>query len=104
MIHQPLGGAQGQAADIEIQANEIMVSLCMWFTHERIDKEYRTAPQVYVEWLSCRIYQETVTAGSSNFEQITKYEFIESRRSWKIQIEIFSCQRKRPLSMVLLMQ
>jgi len=29
MIHQPLGGAQGQAADIEIQANEIMVSLCM---------------------------------------------------------------------------
>ena len=26
MIHQPLGGAQGQAADIEIQANEIMVS------------------------------------------------------------------------------
>jgi ATP-dependent Clp protease protease subunit len=24
MIHQPLGGAQGQAADIEIQANEIM--------------------------------------------------------------------------------
>jgi|TARA_Y100001954_G_C15827765_1_gene613111 ATP-dependent Clp endopeptidase proteolytic subunit ClpP len=25
MIHQPLGGAQGQAADIEIQANEIMV-------------------------------------------------------------------------------
>jgi len=27
MIHQPLGGAQGQAADIEIQANEIMVSI-----------------------------------------------------------------------------
>ena len=27
MIHQPLGGAQGQAADIEIQANEIMVSV-----------------------------------------------------------------------------
>jgi|TARA_B110000305_G_C19337360_1_gene587287 ATP-dependent protease ClpP protease subunit len=25
MIHQPLGGAQGQAADVEIQANEIMV-------------------------------------------------------------------------------
>merc|ERR1719316_272214 len=24
MIHQPLGGAQGQAADIEIQANEIL--------------------------------------------------------------------------------
>lgn len=24
MIHQPLGGAQGQAADVEIQANEIM--------------------------------------------------------------------------------
>jgi len=27
MIHQPLGGAQGQAADIEIQANEIMVGI-----------------------------------------------------------------------------
>ena len=24
MIHQPLGGAQGQATDIEIQANEII--------------------------------------------------------------------------------
>ena len=24
MIHQPLGGAQGQAADTEIQANEIL--------------------------------------------------------------------------------
>ena len=24
MIHQPLGGTQGQAADIEIQANEIL--------------------------------------------------------------------------------
>ena len=24
MIHQPLGGAQGQASDIEIQANEII--------------------------------------------------------------------------------
>ena len=24
MIHQPLGGAQGQAVDIEIQANEIL--------------------------------------------------------------------------------
>jgi ATP-dependent Clp protease protease subunit len=24
MIHQPLGGAQGQAADIEIQAREIL--------------------------------------------------------------------------------
>ena len=24
MIHQPLGGAQGQAADLEIQANEIL--------------------------------------------------------------------------------
>jgi ATP-dependent Clp protease, protease subunit len=24
MIHQPLGGAQGQAADIEIQAKEIL--------------------------------------------------------------------------------
>jgi ATP-dependent protease ClpP protease subunit len=39
MIHQPLGGAQGQAADIEIQANEIMVSLFMLFTHEKIDKD-----------------------------------------------------------------
>jgi ATP-dependent Clp protease protease subunit len=24
MIHQPLGGAQGQASDIQIQANEIL--------------------------------------------------------------------------------
>eukprot|EP00982_Pelagococcus_subviridis_P016464 31479-Pelagococcus_subviridis.AAC.26 len=31
MIHQPLGGAQGQAADIEIQANEIMVSFSVNF-------------------------------------------------------------------------
>jgi ATP-dependent Clp endopeptidase proteolytic subunit ClpP len=32
MIHQPLGGAQGQAADVEIQANEIMVIICVWFS------------------------------------------------------------------------
>ena len=25
MLHQPLGGAQGQASDIEIQANEILI-------------------------------------------------------------------------------
>jgi len=25
MIHQPLGGAQGQASDIEIQAKEILI-------------------------------------------------------------------------------
>ena len=30
MIHQPLGGAQGQAADIEIQAKEILfVKACL---------------------------------------------------------------------------
>ncbi|MFQ5630109.1 MAG: ATP-dependent Clp endopeptidase proteolytic subunit ClpP [bacterium] len=32
MLHQPLGGAQGQASDIEIQANEILI------LRERINK------------------------------------------------------------------
>jgi ATP-dependent Clp protease, protease subunit len=34
MIHQPLGGAQGQAADIEIQAKEIL------FTKALLNKYY----------------------------------------------------------------
>ena len=33
MIHQPLGGAQGQASDIRIQANEIL------FLKKRLNEE-----------------------------------------------------------------
>ncbi|MGB4346928.1 MAG: ATP-dependent Clp protease proteolytic subunit, partial [Burkholderiaceae bacterium] len=45
MIHQPLGGAQGQAADIEIQAREIL------YLRERLnqilaDKTGRTIDQI----------------------------------------------------------
>ena len=44
MIHQPLGGAQGQAADIEIQAKEILfirALLCEYiadYTGQPVDK------------------------------------------------------------------
>jgi ATP-dependent protease ClpP protease subunit len=41
MIHQPLGGASGQAVDIEIQAKEIM------YHKVRLNIE-RGAPQVHV--------------------------------------------------------
>lgn len=42
MIHQPLGGAQGQAADIEIQAKEILFvkslrkCILFWFRRNRV--------------------------------------------------------------------
>jgi ATP-dependent Clp endopeptidase proteolytic subunit ClpP len=44
MIHQPLGGARGQAADIEIQAKEILFvraqinSYIAMFTDQPVDK------------------------------------------------------------------
>ncbi len=41
MIHQPLGGAQGQAADIEIQANEIL-------HHKLVRHPIHDAPQLTV--------------------------------------------------------
>ena len=38
MIHQPLGGAQGQAADIEIQANEIL--------HHKLVRKLQPLPDI----------------------------------------------------------
>jgi ATP-dependent Clp protease protease subunit len=38
MIHQPLGGAQGQATDIEIQAREILK------TREQLNRSWPSAP------------------------------------------------------------
>ena len=39
MIHQPLGGAQGQAADVEIQAKEIVDNLALENIQVVPDKE-----------------------------------------------------------------
>ena len=69
MIHQPLGGAQGQAADIEIQANEIMVSfsvsfyLCRNVTEQNVSS-HGTASQVHPEWISCRVHRQTPWNGA----------------------------------------
>jgi ATP-dependent Clp protease, protease subunit len=43
MIHQPLGGAQGQATDIEIQAREIIriKTFLTGYLAQRCNKEYR---------------------------------------------------------------
>lgn len=53
MIHQPLGGAQGQAADIEIQANEIMVGISLLQRSMDDSLACNAAPQVNAEWLPC---------------------------------------------------
>ncbi len=54
MIHQPLGGAQGQAADIEIQAKEILFirsllnSYMAEYCEQPADKIQVNVPLLYI--------------------------------------------------------
>lgn len=79
MIHQPLGGAQGQAADIEIQAKEILfVRSCLntyiadytGQTMEKIqadcDRDYYMTPEEAVEY---GIIDEVITTKTSHMEK-----------------------------------
>lgn len=63
MIHQPLGGASGQAVDIEIQAKEIMYhkanlnGIMAGYTGQPIDKvpHYRNTSQLAAQkWVDSR--------------------------------------------------
>eukprot|EP00953_Heterococcus_sp_UTEX-ZZ885_P009187 5442-Heterococcus_DN1.PRE.3 len=60
MIHQPLGGAQGQAADIEIQAKEILFIKSLLnkymadYTDQPIDKV--SASTLYPLWQHTSTY------------------------------------------------
>jgi ATP-dependent Clp protease protease subunit len=79
MIHQPLGGAQGQAADIEIQAKEILyIRECLntfiaEYTgqpkdkiEEDCDRDFFMTPEEAVDY---GIIDEVVTTKTSNIKK-----------------------------------
>lgn len=79
MIHQPLGGAQGQAADIEIQAKEILFirallnSYIADYTGQPVDKiqedcdrDFFMTPEEAVEY---GIIDEVITTKTSNISK-----------------------------------
>ena len=75
MIHQPLGGAQGQAADIEIQANEILhhkLTLNGYlaeFSGEEEEKEAERAERMFFPLL---LRRETKRLGKKKKEREKK--------------------------------
>lgn len=75
MIHQPLGGARGQASDIEIQAKEIL------YLKDRLNQIYNKHTGVPVE----KIKQDTDRDNYMSAEEAVKYGLIdkvlESRRA-----------------------
>ena len=89
MIHQPLGGAQGQAADIEIQANEIMVrtrSKLRFPSNKLTPTTIFSAPQVNSERLSRGIHWQA--SGHCRFITYHNYwlrdSLYESHRSLQV--------------------
>src|SRR5690242_4739289 len=75
MIHQPLGGARGQASDIEIQAREIL------YLKEKLNQIYSKHTGQPVD----RIKQDTDRDNYLSAEEAVKYKLIdkviESRRN-----------------------
>ncbi len=67
MIHQPLGGAQGQAADIEIQAREIL------YLRERLNQILAEKTGNSVE----KIAQDTDRDNFMSADQATDYGLID---------------------------
>ena len=79
MIHQPLGGAQGQAADIEIQAKEILFIREVLNTYiseytgqpkdkveEDCDRDFFMTPEEAVDY---GIIDEVITTKSSHIKK-----------------------------------
>ena len=67
MIHQPLGGAQGQAADIEIQAREIL------YLRERLNQILADKTGRYIE----QIARDTDRDNFMSAEQAAEYGMID---------------------------
>lgn len=68
MIHQPLGGAQGQATDIEIQAKEIL----------RIKREINNILVTHTGQTYDNIEKDTDRDNFMDTEQAKKYGLIDS--------------------------
>ncbi len=68
MIHQPLGGAQGQATDIEIQAKEIL----------RIKREINNILVIHTGQTYDNIEKDTDRDNFMDTEQAKKYGLIDS--------------------------
>ncbi|MBI3542650.1 MAG: ATP-dependent Clp endopeptidase proteolytic subunit ClpP [Deltaproteobacteria bacterium] len=67
MIHQPLGGARGQASDIEIQAREIL------YLKDRLNQIYNKHTGVPVE----KIKQDTDRDNYMSAEEAVNYKLID---------------------------
>ena len=67
MIHQPLGGAKGQATDIEIEAKEIL----------RMKKELNTLLSEHTGQTIEKIYQDTERDNYMSAQQAVEYGLID---------------------------
>ena len=67
MIHQPLGGAQGQATDIEIEAKEIL----------RMKKELNTLLAEHTGQTIEKIYADTERDNYMSAQEAVEYGLID---------------------------
>jgi ATP-dependent Clp protease protease subunit len=67
MIHQPLGGAQGQATDIEIEAKEIL----------RMKKELNTLLSQHTGQPLEKIYKDTERDNYMSAQEAMEYGLID---------------------------
>ena len=67
MIHQPLGGAKGQATDIEIEAKEIL----------RMKKELNTLLAEHTGQTVEQIYKDTERDNYMSAQQAVEYGLID---------------------------
>jgi len=73
MVHQPSGGAQGQAADIEIQAREII------YTRQRLNEIYRQHTGQTLEAIEAKLERDTYMSAEEARDFGIVDEVVESR-------------------------
>jgi ATP-dependent Clp protease protease subunit len=73
MVHQPSGGAQGQAADIEIQAREIL------FLRQRLNEIYMRHSKQPVEAIEAKLERDTYMSAHEAREFGLVDEVVENR-------------------------
>jgi adenylate cyclase len=87
MIHQPLGGARGQASDIRIQADEIL------YLKDKLNRELAAAgaPEMY---LRIGVHSGAVLAGSMGSSERLEYAVIGDAVNCASRLESYEKTRQ----------
>ena len=80
MIHQPLGGAQGQASDIEITAREILILKEELY---KIENKIKLRQEFYHSKIL-----ETSTKAKTKFEAYDKYHLISEQEAMQKNLHV----------------